>query len=175
MILVAVAIAGAFYFRSRQAAHRFTDKDTIVLADFANTTGDQVFDGTLKQALATDLEQSPLLNILSDEKVNATTSLMGRSPGQPVTHEVAREICQRTQSKAVLAGSITTLGSHYVIGLKAENCQTGDSLGSAEADSREKVLRALGKDATTLRARLGELLATITRFDKSKPISPPKI
>jgi serine/threonine protein kinase/predicted Zn-dependent protease len=168
VILVAVAIAGAFYFRSRQTAHRLTDKDTIVLADFVNTTGDQVFDGTLKQALATDLEQSPLLNILSDEKVNATTSLMGRSPGQPVTREVAREICQRTQSKAVLAGSIATLGSHYAIGLKAQNCQTGDSLGSAEAeaDSREKVLQALGKAATTLRAGLGESLATITRFDK---------
>ena len=167
-VLLAVASAGAFYFRSRHAAHRLTDKDTIVLADFANTTGDQVFDGTLKQALATDLEQSPFLNILSDEKANATTSLMGRSPGQPVTHEVAREICQRTQSKAFLAGSIASLGSHYAIGLKAENCQTGDSLGSAEAeaDSREKVLQALGTAATTLRGRLGESLATITRFDK---------
>ena len=114
------------------------------------------------------LEQSPFLNILSDEKVNATTSLMGRSPGQPVTHEVAREICQRTQSKAFLAGSIASLGSHYAIGLKAENCQTGDSLGSAEAeaDSREKVLQALGQAATTLRATLGESLATINKFDK---------
>ena len=167
-VLLALASAGAFYFRSRQAAHRLTEKDTIVLADFANTTGDQVFDGTLKQALATDLEQSPFLNILSDEKVNATTSLMGRSPGQPVTHEVAREICQRTQSKAFLAGSIASLGSHYAIGLKAEDCQTGDSLGSAEAeaDSREKVLQALGTVATTLRARLGESLATINKFDK---------
>ena len=167
-VLLAVASAGAFYFRSRQAAHRLTEKDTIVLADFANTTGDPVFDGTLKQALATSLEQSPFLNILSDEKVNATTRLMGRSPGQPVTHEVAREICQRTQSKAFLAGSIASLGSHYAIGLKAENCQTGDSLGSAEAeaDSREKVLQALGQAATTLRATLGESLATINKFDK---------
>jgi serine/threonine protein kinase/predicted Zn-dependent protease len=167
-ILVAVAIAGGFYFRSRQTAHRLTEKDNIVLADFANTTGDQVFDGTLKQALATDLEQSPFLNILSDEKVNATSSLMGRSPGQPVTREVAREICQRTQSKAFLAGSIASLGSHYAIGLKAENCQTGDSLGSAEAeaDRREKVLQALGTAATTLRASLGESLATINKFDK---------
>ncbi len=168
VIFVAIATAGAFYFRSRQTAHSLTEKDNIVLADFANTTGDQVFDGTLKQALATDLEQSPFLNILSDEKVNATTGLMGRSPGQPVTHEVAREICQRTQSKAFLAGSIATLGSHYAIDLKAENCQTGDSLGSAEAeaDSREKVLQALGTAATTLRARLGESLATINKFDK---------
>ncbi len=168
VILVAVAIAGAFYFRSRQTARRLTEKDNIVLADFANTTGDQVFDGTLKQALATDLEQSPFLNILSDDKVNATTRLMGGSPGQPTTREVAREICQRTQSKAFLAGFIAPLGNHYAIGLKAENCQTGDSLGSAEAeaDSREKVLQALGKAATTLRARLGESLATINKFDK---------
>ena len=167
-IFVAVAIAGAFYFRSHQAAHRLTEKDTIVLADFANTTGDPVFDGTLKQALATALEQSPFLNILSDQKVNATTSLMSRSPGQPVTRDVAREICQRTQSKAFLAGSIASLGSQYAIDLKAENCQTGDSLGSAEAeaDSREKVLQALGHAATTLRVRLGESLATMNKFDK---------
>ena len=167
-ILVAVALVGAFYLRSRQSARRLTEKDTIVLADFANTTGDQVFDGTLKQALATDLEQSPFLNILADEKVNATIRLMGRSPGQPLTREVAREICQRTQSKAFLTGSVATLGSHYVIGLKAENCQTDDSLGSAEAEaeSREKVLQTLGKAATALRARLGESLATINKFDK---------
>jgi eukaryotic-like serine/threonine-protein kinase len=167
-VLLAVAIAGVFYFGSRQTTHHLTEKDTIVLADFANTTGDQVFDGTLKQALATSLEQSPFLNILSDEKVNATTKLMGRSPGQPVTRDVAREICQRTQSKAFLAGSIASLGSHYAVGLNAVNCQTGDSLGSAEAeaDSREKVLQALGQAATTLRATLGESLATINKFDK---------
>jgi eukaryotic-like serine/threonine-protein kinase len=167
-IIVAIAIFGAFYFRSRQSAQRLTEKDTIVLADFANTTGDPVFDDTLKQALATALEQSPFLNVLSDEKVNATTSLMGRSPGQPVTRDVAREICQRAQSKAFLAGSIASLGSHYALGLKAVNCQTGESLGSAEeeADSREKVLQALGRAATTLRARLGESLVTMNKFDK---------
>jgi serine/threonine protein kinase/Flp pilus assembly protein TadD len=167
-ILVAVALVGAFYFRSNQTAQRLTEKDTIVLADFANITGDQVFDGTLKQALATSLEQSPFLNILSDEKVDATTKLMGRSPGQPITRDVAREICQRTQSKAFLAGSIASLGSQYAIDLKAENCQTGDSLGSAEgeADSREKVLQALGQAATTLRVRLGESLVTMSKFDK---------
>jgi serine/threonine protein kinase/predicted Zn-dependent protease len=167
-VLLVVASGGAFYFRSRQAAPRLSEKDTIVLADFANTTGDPVFDGTLKQALATSLEQSPFLNILSDEKVNATTRLMGRSPGQPVTRDVAREICQRTQSKAFLAGSIASLGSHYAVGLNAVNCQTGDSLGSAEAeaDSREKVLQALGLATTTLRATLGESLATMSKFDK---------
>jgi eukaryotic-like serine/threonine-protein kinase len=164
---VALLIGAALFWRVSQKP-RLTEKDTIVLADFANTTGDTVFDGTLKQALATDLEQSPFLNILSDDKVTATTRLMGRPRSELVTREVAREICQRTQSKAFLAGSIAGLGSHYAIGLKAENCQTGDSLGSAEAeaDSREKVLQALGKAATTLRARLGESLATINKFDK---------
>ena len=167
-IVVTVAILGTFYLRSRQTAQSLTEKDAIVLADFNNTTGDAVFDGTLKEALATALEQSPFLNVLSDEKVNTTTSLMGRSPGQPVTRDVAREICQRTQSKAFLAGSIASLGSHYALGLKAVNCQTGESLGSAEeeADSREKVLQALGRAATTLRARLGESLVTMNKFDK---------
>ena len=163
----AALIVAALFWRAAQKP-QLTEKDTIVLADFANTTGDQVFDGTLKQALATDLEQSPFLNILSDENVTATASLMGRSPGEPVTREVAREICQRTQGKAFLAGSIAGLGTHYAIGLKAVNCHTGDSMGSAEAeaDSREKVLQALGKAATKLRARLGESLATISKFDK---------
>jgi len=164
---IALLMGAALFWRVSQKP-RLTEKDIIVLADFANTTGDTVFDGTLKQALATDLEQSPFLNILSDDKVNSTLTLMGRSRSEPVTREVAREICQRTQSKAFLSGSIAGLGSHYAIGLKAANCQTGDSLGSAEAeaDSREKVLQALGKAATTLRASLGESLATISKFDK---------
>ena len=164
--LAALAAAGVFFYSRR--SHKLTDKDTIVLADFVNTTGDTVFDGTLKQALAADLEQSPFLNVLSDDKVVATMRFMGRSPGEPVTKEVAREVCQRTESKALLAGSIASLGSHYAIGLKAVSCQTGDSLGSseAEADSREKVLQALGKSVTTLRVKLGESLAMIQKFDK---------
>jgi serine/threonine protein kinase/Flp pilus assembly protein TadD len=166
-ILVALAIAGAFYFRSRSGRH-LTDKDTIVLADFANTTGDSVFDDTLKQALTVDLQQSPFLNVLSDEKVNETLKLMNRSPHDRQTQEVAREICLRTGSKAMLAGSIAALGSHFAITLKAINCQSGDSLGSAEAEaeSREKVLGALGQAATELRGKLGESLASIQRFDK---------
>ncbi len=167
VILVAVAIGGAFYLRSRPAK-RLTDKDTIVLADFANTTGDSVFDDTLKQALTVDLQQSPFLNVLSDEKVNETLKLMNRSGHDRQTQEVAKEICLRTGSKAMLAGSIAALGSHFAITLKAINCQSGDSLGSAEAeaDSREKVLGALGQAATELRGKLGESLASIQKFDK---------
>jgi serine/threonine protein kinase/tetratricopeptide (TPR) repeat protein len=168
VILIAAAIAGTFYFRSHQTTTRLTEKDTIVLSDFANTTGDPVFDTTLKQALSVDLEQSPFLNVLSDSKVNGTLRLMGHSSNERVTEELAREICLRAGSKALLAGSVASLGSHYAIGLKAVNCQTGDSLGSAqaEADSREKILTALGQAATTLRGKLGESLASIQKFDK---------
>jgi eukaryotic-like serine/threonine-protein kinase len=167
LVVLAAVVGLGLYFRSRKA-QALTEKDIIVLADFVNTTGDPVFDGTLKQALAVDLEQSPFLNILSEEKVSATTRLMGRSPSEPVTKDVAREVCERTQSKAFLAGSIASLGSHYAIGLRALNCQTGDSLGSVEgeADSREKILQTLGKAATALRAKLGESLATIQKYDK---------
>jgi eukaryotic-like serine/threonine-protein kinase len=165
-LAVALVTGGVFFYSGR--SRQLTDKDTIVLADFVNTTGDPVFDGTLKQALAADLEQSPFLNVLSDEKVAATMRLMGHSHNEPVTKEAAREVCQRTESKALLAGSIASLGSHYAIGLNAMNCRTGDSLGSveAEADSREKVLQGLGKAVTALRAKLGESLATIQKFDK---------
>ena len=167
LVVLAAVVGVGLYFRSKKA-QALTEKDTVVLADFVNTTGDPVFDGTLKQALAVNLEQSPFLNILSDDRVNATAQLMGRSRSEPVTKEVAREICERTQSKALLAGSIASLGSNYVIGVRAVNCQTGDSLGSAEgeADRREKVLQTMGKAATALRGKLGESLATIQKFDK---------
>jgi eukaryotic-like serine/threonine-protein kinase len=168
VMLVVAAIAGAFYLRSRQPAHRLTEKDTIVLADFANTTGDSVFDDTLKQALTVDLQQSPFLNVLSDDKMGETLKLMNRSPHDRQTQDVAREICLRTGSKAMLTGSIAALGSHFAITLKAINCQSGDSLGAAEAeaDSREKVLGALGQAATDLRGKVGESLASIQKFDK---------
>jgi serine/threonine protein kinase len=145
MVVVGALVAAGFYYRAHRSAG-LTEKDTIVLADFANTTGDGVFDGTLKQALAADLEQSPFLNVLSDEKVNATLRLMGLAPSERITQEIAREVCQRTQSKALLAGSIAGMGSHYAIGLKALNCQTGDSLGTSEteASSRETVLAQEG-------------------------------
>jgi len=167
LVVLAAVVGVGLYFRSHKA-QALTEKDTVVLADFVNTTGDPVFDGTLKQALAADLEQSPFLNILSEDKISATARLMGRSPSEPVTKEVAREICQRTESKALLAGSIANLGSHYAIGVRAVNCQTGDSVGSVEGEAagREKILQTLGEAATALRGKLGESLATIQKFDK---------
>lgn len=167
IVVIAALVAGGLYFRSRQS-HKLTEKDTIVLADFENKTSDAVFDDTLRQALAIQLEQSPFLNILSDQKVNQTLKLMKRKPGDRITQEMAREICQRTASKALLAGSIASLGSHYFIALKALNCQTGDSLGSAEeeAESREKVLTTLSEAASKLRGKLGESLASLQKYDK---------
>ena len=167
VVLVVVVIAGVFSIRSRQAAHRLTDKDTIVLADFSNSTGDAVFDDTLKTALSVGLNQSPFLNVLSDNKVAATLKLMTRPGDTRLTPEVARELCQRAGGKAYLAGSIASLGSQYVLGLKAVNCQSGDPLAEEQvtAASKEKVLDALGEAATKLRGELGESLATVQKFD----------
>jgi tetratricopeptide (TPR) repeat protein len=167
VVLIAAAIAGAFYLRSRQTTHRLTDKDTIVLADFANTTGDAVFDDTLKQALSVALNQSPFLNVLPENKVAATLQMMSRPTGTKLTPEVTRELCQRAGSKAYLAGSIASLGSQYVLGLKAVNCQSGDPLAEEQvtAASKEKVLDALGEEASKLRTELGESLATVQKFD----------
>jgi eukaryotic-like serine/threonine-protein kinase len=172
VVALAVLIAGGLYWRSRSAmpaasAAPLTEKDTVVLTDFTNTTGDPVFDGTLKQALAVDLEQSPFLNILSDRKIGATLKLMGRSPTEHVTADVAKELCLRTGSKAILAGSVSSLGTQYVVGLEATACSTGDTLAKeqAEAASKEGVLKALGTAATSLRARLGESLASVQKFD----------
>ena len=168
VVLVAVAIAGAFYLRSRhQTAARLTEKDTIVLADFANSTGDAVFDDTLKTALRVSLRQSPFLNLLSDDGVGATLKLMTRPASMKLTPEVARELCQRAGSKAYIAGSIAGLGSQYVLGLKAINCQSGDTLAEEQvtAAAKEKVLDALGEGASKLRRELGESLMTVRRFD----------
>jgi serine/threonine protein kinase/tetratricopeptide (TPR) repeat protein len=166
VVVVAALAAGGIYYRSHRA-RPLTDRDTIVLADFTNTTGDSIFDDTLKQALATQLAQSPFLNILSDQRLNETLRLMGRSPGERITMETAREICERTQSTAVLAGSIGNLGSQYVLGLNAINCKNGDSLGREEMQGsrKEDVLNMLGKAATSLREKLGESLASIQKFD----------
>jgi tetratricopeptide (TPR) repeat protein len=144
-----------------------TDKDTIVLADFANRTGDAVFDDTLKAALSVALRQSPFLNLLSDDRVRATLQLMTRSADAPLTSEVTREVCQRAQSKGYISGSIATLGNEYVVGLKAVNCQNGDTLAEEQvtAASKEKVLDALGDAASKLRGELGESLATVRKFD----------
>ena len=165
IVIVAALIVG-LYYRSRQNK-ALTEKDTVVVADFTNTTGETVFDDTLKQALTTQLEQSPFLNILPEQKVRETLRLMGRPPSERLTQDLAREVCQRAQCKAMLTGSISSLGSRYVLGLKAINCETGDSLGSqqTEADSREHVLQAVGKATTALRENLGESLASIQKFD----------
>ena len=169
VVVLATLLAAMGYFFSHRQAGKLTDKDTIVLADFDNHTGDSLFDDTLKQALAIQLEQSPFLNVLSDQKMNSTLRLMNRKPGEHITQETAREVCQRTNSKALLAGSISSLGSgHYLIGLKTADCQTGDSLGSAEveAEGREKVIKALSDVTNTLRGKLGESLASVEKHDK---------
>jgi eukaryotic-like serine/threonine-protein kinase len=159
-------VAGAVYLRSRSAAP-LTEKDTVVLADFANTTGDSVFDDALKQALAVQLEQSPFLNILSEQKVSETLRLMGRSSNERLTQDSARELCQRTGSKAMIAGSISSLGSQYLVGLNAINCSTGDSLAQeqVQATSKEDVVKVLGKAASSLRSKVGESLASVQKYD----------
>ena len=166
LVLIAAIIGGVLYFRSRRA-HLLTEKDTIVLADFANTTAEAVFDDTLKQALRVQLEQSPFLHVLSDQQVKQQLRYMGHSADERHTQDLARDLCQRASSKALLAGSISGLGSHYAIGINAINCQTADSLGSeqVEAESHEQVLKALGQAATKMRERLGESLATIQKYD----------
>jgi eukaryotic-like serine/threonine-protein kinase len=165
-VVVALAIAGGLFFRARQA-NALTAKDTVVLADFANTTGDPVFDGTLKQALAVDLEQSPFLRVVPPARVQQTLGFMGRPVNERLTSDVARDLCQRVGSKAMLSGSVASLGSQYVLTLNATNCQTGDSIAQeqAEAPSKEKVLGALGNAASKLRGRLGESLGSIQKFD----------
>ena len=166
LMLVAAAIGGTLYFRSRQAMVRLTDKDTIVLSDFDNKTGDSVFDDTLKQGLSVQFEQSPFLALVSDRKVNETLKLMGRPAGDRLTPEVAHEVCLRTDSKAMLAGSIAGLGSQYVIGLKAVNCDTGDVLAEAQeqAAGKEAVLKALDAAAVSLRGKLGESLSSVQKY-----------
>src|ERR1022692_4274771 len=144
VILVAVVIAGAFYFRTRQTTHRLTDKDTIVLADFTNSTGDAVFDDTLKAALSVSLNQSPFLNVLPENKVAATLKLMTKPRDTKLTPDVARELCQRAGSKAYLAGSIASLGSEYVLGLKAVNCL---KVGPQSGGSLQFILLSVNEDA----------------------------
>jgi len=166
VIVVAAAIGGAFYFRSHQTTTHLTDKDTIVLSDFDNKTGDSVFDDTLKQGLSVQLEQSPFLDLVSERKVNETLKLMGRPAGDRLTPEVTREVCQRTGSKAMLTGSIAGLGSQFVIGLKAVNCNTGDVLAEAQeqAAGKEAVLKALDNAAISLCGKLGESLSSVQKY-----------
>ena len=166
VLLVALLVAGGLYYRSHQQSNRLTDKDTIVLSDFENKTGDPVFDDTLKQGLSVQLEQSPFLALVSERRVNEILKLMGRSAGDRLTPEVTHEVCQRTASKAMLAGSIAGMGSQYVIGLKAVNCNTGDVLAEAQeqAAGKEAVLKALDKAAVSLRGKLGESLGSLEKY-----------
>jgi serine/threonine protein kinase/tetratricopeptide (TPR) repeat protein len=167
VMLIALLVAGGLYFRSHQQSQRLTEKDTIVLADFANSTGDAIFDDTLKTALTVSLRQSPFLNVLSDSEVAKTLQQMTRPASTKLTPEVVRELCQRADSKAYIAGSIGGLGSEYVLGLKAVNCQSGDTLAEEQvtAASKERVLDTLGEAASKLRGELGESLATVQKFD----------
>ena len=166
ILLAAGLLSGGLIWRWRQE-RRLMEKDTIVLADFANTTGDEVFDDTLKQGLAVDLSQSPFLNILSEDKVRQTLQEMTRSPGERLTRDLAREVCQRAGSKAFLAGSIAVLGTQYVIGLEALNCASGDVLAREQvtAAGKEQVLPALGQAAAKFRNEVGESLSSVQKFD----------
>ena len=166
LALFITATTGVLYYRyHRQKA--LTERDTIVLADFANSTRDPVFDDTLKQTLSVALRQSPFLNVVSGGKVGATLKLMTRPEDTPLTPEIAREVCQRAGSPAYIAGDIAPLGNQYVIGLNAVNCHSGDTLAQEQvtAPSKEKVVDTLGDAAARLRGELGESLATVRRFD----------
>ncbi|HLM82084.1 MAG TPA: serine/threonine-protein kinase [Gemmataceae bacterium] len=172
VVLVAGLITAGFYLRTRFQSTAtktapLTEKDTVVLADFDNKTGDPVFDDALKQALAVELGQSPFLNVLSDRKVSETLQMMGRAANQRITADVGRELCLRTGSKAVLGGTISSLGSHYLVDLNAVACSTGDTLAKeqAEATGKEDVLKALGQASSSLRNRLGESLPSVQKFD----------
>ncbi len=165
LILILIVAAGLYYY-SRQSKP-LTDKDTIVLADFTNTTGDPVFDGTLRQGLASQLEQSPFLSLISDSRIAQTLALMSQPKDARLTPELGRQVGQRIGSAASIEGSISMLGSEYVVGLKAVNCRTGDLLAQEQvtANGKEQVLKALGQAASSVRRKLGESLASIQKYD----------
>ncbi|MGH9499859.1 MAG: protein kinase domain-containing protein [Terriglobales bacterium] len=167
--IAVLAIAGMAAVFFRQQHHvALTDKDSILVADFVNTTGDAMFDGTLKKAVAVDLGQSPYLNVVSEQKVRQALQFMGRSPDDRITNEVGKEICQRTGVKALLTSAITTLGTQYVITLEAVNAANGESLGQeqVQADSKEAILNSLHHASSDLRQKLGESLASVQKYDK---------
>jgi eukaryotic-like serine/threonine-protein kinase len=163
VLLAAIALVGFF---STRRARALTEKDSVLVADFINTTGDPVFDGTLKQALAVQLEQSPYLNLLPESKIQEALGFMGRHSDERITLDVAREISQREGIKAILNGSIASFGAHYVITVEAVNAQNGDSLAreQVESENKEQVLKSLDKAATSLRQKLGESLTSIHQF-----------
>jgi serine/threonine protein kinase/tetratricopeptide (TPR) repeat protein len=164
-VLVGALLVAGLLFRSRRSA-KLTERDTVLLADFVNTTGDAVFDGTLKQALATQLEQTPYFNILPESRIKEALHLMGRASDQRITGDVAHEVCLREGVKAMLTGSISSLGSHYVITLAAVNAQTGDTIAAeqTESESKEQVLKSVERATNRLRGKLGESLSSIQKF-----------
>src|ERR1700733_6532998 len=167
--VMAIALAGlAGTFFSRKAHGGMTEKDSILITDFVNTTADPVFDGTLKKAVAVDLEQSPYINVFPDQKVRQTLQFMGRRPEDRVSSEVGREICLRDGIKAILNGSISNIGSQYVVSLDAVNASSGESLAREEvqASSKEDVLNSIHKAGTSLRRKLGESLVSVQKYDK---------
>jgi eukaryotic-like serine/threonine-protein kinase len=166
VVLLATGIAGGFLWRARQAPH-LTEKDTIVLGDFANSTGDGIFDGTLREGLSVQLEQSPFLSLVSEEGTHQTLRMMERPANTRLTPEITREVCQRTSSAAALDGSIALIGTRYNLILKAVNCASGDLLASTEAQANDKsrVLDALGKAASEMRRKLGESLSTLQKYN----------
>jgi serine/threonine protein kinase len=169
VLTISAVLTGSIYlFVHKQQSNKVTGQATLVLGDFANTTGDTVFDGTLRQALAIQLGQSPFVNILSDERVSTTLNLMNRRSGERLTQDVARQVCLRTNSNVFLVGSIANAGSRYTIGLKAMACETADTLASAEveANGKDDVLRVLGEATNTVRKKLGESLASVKKFSR---------
>ncbi len=165
ILVIGLAVGGWLFFSRK--AHVLTDEDTIVLADFANSTGDPLFDGTLRQGLAVQLEQSPFLSLVPEERVQQTLQMMRQPADVRLTPQLAREVCQRTASAAMLQGSIATLGNQYVVGLRAENCRTGKVLDDqlVQAAKKEDVLNALSQMPSKFRARVGESLATVQQHD----------
>ena len=163
--VVAAAAIGVLLYTSRTRA--FSERDPVVIADFTNTTGEPVFDDTLKEALDVQLRQSPYLTVLPDQRIQGTLRLMGRKPGDRLTREITRDLCQRTASKAMIGGSISQLGASYVISLDATNCRSGDTIEKTQVQAARKddVLRALGDAAGQLRRNLGESLASIGKYD----------
>ena len=166
IVVVLIAVGASLFWAKR--AHALTDKDTVVLTEFVNTTGDAVFDGTLKQALAVQLEQSPYLNLLSQSKIQDALQFMGRKPDERITQDIAKEVAQRTNSKAIISGSIASLGNHYAITLEANDAQSGDSLAreQVEAPSKEQVLKSIDTAASDLRGKLGESISSVNQYAK---------
>ncbi|HKD12950.1 MAG TPA: protein kinase [Candidatus Angelobacter sp.] len=167
-VAAVIAVAVTLMYFGARPSHALTDRDGVIIADFVNTTGDPAFDGTLKEALSVSLGQSPFLNIVSEERMRSTLKLMGKSPGDAFTVQIARDLAQRLGAKAVLSGTIAQLGNSYVVTLTALNAQSGDTIAKSqsEAAGKEKVLAVLGQSASQLREKLGESLASIRKLDK---------